>query len=142
MLQCGFVRSNFSFAIILDSLNVYVVTTIILWKTEEIGAGEGNRTPVISLEGFCSTIELHPLIQTIIQVFALKWWRGMDSNHRRLSRRIYSPLHLTALPPLLIINYKVKDYSLQCISTITANNEHFILFVNIFFAKYLFIFFF
>ena len=34
---------------------------------EEIGAGEGNRTPVISLEGFCSTIELHPLFQTIIQ---------------------------------------------------------------------------
>jgi hypothetical protein len=25
-----------------------------------IGAGEGNRTLVISLEGFCSTIELHP----------------------------------------------------------------------------------
>ena len=27
---------------------------------ERIGAGEGNRTLVISLEGFCSTIELHP----------------------------------------------------------------------------------
>jgi hypothetical protein len=27
-----------------------------------IGAGEGNRTLVISLEGFCSTIELHPRI--------------------------------------------------------------------------------
>ena len=27
---------------------------------EKIGAGEGNRTLVISLEGFCSTIELHP----------------------------------------------------------------------------------
>ena len=27
------------------------------WKA---GAGEGNRTPVVSLEGFCSTIELHP----------------------------------------------------------------------------------
>src|SRR5437763_1798106 len=26
----------------------------------ESGAGEGNRTLVISLEGFCSTIELHP----------------------------------------------------------------------------------
>ena len=26
------------------------------------GAGEGNRTLVVSLEGFCSTIELHPLI--------------------------------------------------------------------------------
>ena len=25
------------------------------------GAGEGNRTLVVSLEGFCSTIELHPL---------------------------------------------------------------------------------
>ena len=24
------------------------------------GAGEGNRTPVASLEGWCSTIELHP----------------------------------------------------------------------------------
>ena len=24
------------------------------------GAGEGNRTLVISLEGFCSTIKLHP----------------------------------------------------------------------------------
>src|SRR3954452_16112186 len=26
-----------------------------------VGAGEGNRTLVVSLEGFCSTIELHPL---------------------------------------------------------------------------------
>jgi hypothetical protein len=26
----------------------------------KIGAGEGNRTLVISLEGCCSTIELHP----------------------------------------------------------------------------------
>ena len=25
-----------------------------------LGAGEGNRTLVVSLEGFCSTIELHP----------------------------------------------------------------------------------
>jgi hypothetical protein len=27
------------------------------------GAGEGNRTLVVSLEGFCSTIELHPHIK-------------------------------------------------------------------------------
>jgi hypothetical protein len=27
---------------------------------EETGAGERNRTVVISLEGCCSTIELHP----------------------------------------------------------------------------------
>jgi hypothetical protein len=29
-------------------------------SSAQIGAGEGNRTLVISLEGFCSTIELHP----------------------------------------------------------------------------------
>ena len=27
------------------------------------GAGEGNRTLVVSLEGFCSTIELHPRLE-------------------------------------------------------------------------------
>jgi hypothetical protein len=27
---------------------------------ENVGAGEGNRTLVFSLEGCCSTIELHP----------------------------------------------------------------------------------
>ena len=29
-------------------------------RTTTAGAGEGNRTLVVSLEGFCSTIELHP----------------------------------------------------------------------------------
>ena len=29
-------------------------------STSRTGAGEGNRTLVVSLEGFCSTIELHP----------------------------------------------------------------------------------
>ena len=29
-------------------------------RGSEPGAGEGNRTLVVSLEGFCSTIELHP----------------------------------------------------------------------------------
>jgi hypothetical protein len=31
----------------------------------ETGAGEGNRTLVVSLEGFCSTIELHPHFQRL-----------------------------------------------------------------------------
>jgi hypothetical protein len=30
------------------------------------GAGEGNRTLVVSLEGFCSTIELHPRRFTLL----------------------------------------------------------------------------
>lgn len=29
-------------------------------EEREDGAGEGNRTPVVSLGSFCSTIELHP----------------------------------------------------------------------------------
>ena len=33
-----------------------------------IEAGEGNRTLVVSLEGFCSTIELHPRSQTTITI--------------------------------------------------------------------------
>jgi hypothetical protein len=33
---------------------------------ENIGAGEGNRTLVISLEGCCSTIELHPRQGTVV----------------------------------------------------------------------------
>src|ERR687887_656348 len=54
------------------------------------GAGEGNRTLVISLEGFCSTIELHPPAPCFasprsppLNSFARSWWRGLDSNQRR-----------------------------------------------------------
>jgi hypothetical protein len=32
------------------------------------GAGEGNRTLVVSLEGFCSTIELHPHTTRTIRI--------------------------------------------------------------------------
>ena len=35
---------------------------------------------------------------TIYGVFFV-WWAGLDSNQRRRSRRIYSPLHLAALQP-------------------------------------------
>ena len=76
-----------------------------------IGAGEGNRTLVISLEGFCSTIELHPrFVQPARSSPAgcavpwscpsRSWWRGKDSNLRRQSRQIYSLLPLTAREPL------------------------------------------
>ena len=36
------------------------------------------------------------------------WWMGMDSNHRRLSQRIYSPLPLAAREPI-----HVKILSIQ-----------------------------
>ncbi len=84
------------------------------------GAGEGNRTLIVSLEGFCSTIELHPrYLHTSIErcspikqqqvayrsIFLYRpafhnWWRGKDSNLRRQSRQIYSLIPLTAREPL------------------------------------------
>jgi hypothetical protein len=50
---------------------------------ESIGAGEGNRTLVISLEGCCSTIELHPHSEDSEQtteggglcpILSSEWW--------------------------------------------------------------------
>src|SRR3989344_2719760 len=84
-------------------------------READTGAGEGNRTLVISLEGFCSTIELHPPLtchhyresthtrySNISQARLLPetWWRGKDSNLRRLSQQIYSLPPLTAREPL------------------------------------------
>ena len=40
------------------------------------GAGDGNRTHVTSLEGWGFTIKLHPQSH---------WWKGKDSNFRRLT---------------------------------------------------------
>src|SRR5579859_2157331 len=64
MLQCGLLRSNFAFAIVCLSrllLAAFAVQTHFRARhRRRIGAGEGNRTLVISLEGCCSTIELHP----------------------------------------------------------------------------------
>ena len=65
------------------------------------GAGEGNRTLVFSLEGCCSTIELHPRSVPCLGRFSIRsydepslrslysrhsaecWWRGLDLNQRR-----------------------------------------------------------
>ena len=79
------------------------------------GAGEGNRTLVVSLEGFCSTIELHPpsdLCLTAKQCslrLQHAWWRGKDSNLRRQSRQIYSLIPLTAREPLRL--NETSDYA-------------------------------
>ena len=51
---------------------------------EKIGAGEGNRTLMASLEGWSSTIELHPRSE-INRHRHVDWWKEQDSNLRRHS---------------------------------------------------------
>jgi hypothetical protein len=50
------------------------------------GAGEGNRTLVVSLEGFCSTIELHPLI-TVQMSMAKNFVGGKQPASARQAKR-------------------------------------------------------
>ena len=59
-------------------------------KFIRLGAGEGNRTLVISLEGFCSTIELHPPLYPVNRIVV----EGEGFEPSKLSQQIYS------LPPL------------------------------------------
>ena len=64
--------------------------------TRDAGAGEGNRTLVVSLEGFCSTIELHPQgfmdSQQLLQL--ISGGGGWIRTNVGVSQQIYS------LPPL------------------------------------------
>ncbi len=52
----------------------YALLQFTLKKAKKNGAGEGNRTLATSLEGWGSTIELHPQIK--------KWSEQQDSNLR------------------------------------------------------------
>ena len=46
------------------------------------GAGEGNRTLVVSLEGFCSTIELHPHLSRLADIRAPVSQRALQMGDR------------------------------------------------------------
>ena len=55
-----------------------------------VGAGSEDRTRIISLEGWGSTIELYPpnlLHYLLFNRSIPPWWRGVDSNHRSLRVR-------------------------------------------------------
>ena len=97
----------------------------------ETGAGEGNRTLVVSLENFCSTIELHPQAFPSTQLTAtykaepqlpqrptnhpkllkpttIAWWRGKGSNlrtHKRADLQSAAFNH-SATPP-----DRTRDYA-------------------------------
>ena len=68
------------------------------------GAGEGNRTPVVSLEGFCSTIELHPPENQLPIAVPLNTYDGGGSWIRTnvgVRQRVYSPSPLATRASLL-----------------------------------------
>ena len=84
------------------------------------GAGEGNRTLVVSLEGFCSTIELHPPDELICVFLPFSapssclwrhtgksWWRRLDSNQRRRKPTDLqsAPFNHSGTPPRRTANY-------------------------------------
>ncbi len=75
--------------------------------SRKAGAGRGNRTLTTSLEGWSSTVELHPLIippphrgkrgrSRNLDQREREWWAELDSNQRRRSHQIYSLVRLTA----------------------------------------------
>jgi hypothetical protein len=53
----------------------------------QVGAGEGNRTLVVSLGSFCSAIELHPRVEQIIRRN-----RGLALSRYRIQSKRSSPL--------------------------------------------------
>ena len=54
-------------------------------------AGDGNRTHVSSLEGWCSTIELHPHIRYVIIILTNRCYHTTEKqesqwkNHRKIN---------------------------------------------------------
>src|SRR5690242_6765165 len=75
------------------------------------GAGDGNRTHVASLEGWSSTIELHPLEMAPTSPCTKPWilprsrgagGGGRIRTYEDVRRQIYSLLPLTARQPLRI----------------------------------------
>ena len=109
MLQCGFFRSNFAFAMLaaFQSFKSQVADTsccaVPVPGSPKTGAGDGNRTHAASLEGWSSTIELHPqcgLLPTPPTPLQPGGGGGRIRTYVDISRQIYSLLPLTARPPL------------------------------------------
>ena len=77
------------------------------------GAGDGNRTPVTSLEGWRSTIELHPPKAHQLEAYYLKQVAvhhllftkngggGWIRTNVGVRQRVYSPSPLATRAPLL-----------------------------------------
>ena len=60
-----------------------------------VGAGEGNRTLVVSLEGFCSTIELHPPTSTSTALHCSRTTKAAQQRTPPLRQRTRPAQQLT-----------------------------------------------
>ena len=63
-----------------------------------------ERTARIELAALAWKAKVLPLydVRALFQISQSKWWREVDSNHRRLSRQIYSLIPLATREPLQI----------------------------------------
>src|SRR5262245_6072376 len=108
-LQCGFVRSNFAFAMSPGPyLQISRLILTVLPRRPRAGAGDGNRTHVASLEGWSSTIELHPQPCAAPLPVPLRHRSrrrsgggGRIRTYVGVRQRVYSPSPLATRAPLL-----------------------------------------
>ncbi len=78
------------------------------------GAGEGNRTLTVSLEGFCSTIELHPLFH-LIAPSVIGGGRRIRTFEAHATDLQSAPFDRSGIPPkesdiLLLVLFLVKNF--------------------------------
>ena len=66
---------------------------------ELFGAGEGNRTLTVSLEGFCSTIELHPHTHYLLQVRIFGGGRRIRTFEAHATDLQSAPFDRSGIPP-------------------------------------------
>jgi hypothetical protein len=60
-----------------------------------------ERTARIELAALAWKAKVLPLYDVRFSIFIIaKWWREVDSNHRRLSRQIYNLIPLATREPL------------------------------------------
>ena len=86
------------------------------WATwaKLFGAGEGNRTLTVSLEGFCSTIELHPLFH-LIAPNVIGGGRRIRTFEAFATDLQSAPFDRSGIPPkesdiLLLVLFLVKNF--------------------------------
>ena len=86
------------------------------WATwaKLFGAGEGNRTLTVSLEGFCSTIELHPLFH-LIAPSVIGGGRRIRTFEAHATDLQSAPFDRSGIPPkesdiLLLVLFLVKNF--------------------------------